>query len=69
MAKLTDRELNAKLMESLNITTAEAKRAFEQLMKDKVEEIRKKFVKKYLKNFQNKQKLIKKILLNLLIQL
>ena len=39
--KLTDRELNAKLMESLNITTSDAKKAFEDLMKEKVEQIRK----------------------------
>lgn len=41
MAKLTDRELNAKLMESLNITSADAKNAFNELMKEKVAEIRK----------------------------
>ena len=41
MAKLTDRQLNEKLMESLNITSADAKNAFNELMKEKVAEIRK----------------------------
>ena len=40
MAKLSDRELNAKLMESLNITSADAKYAFYELMKEKVAQIR-----------------------------
>ena len=59
MAKLTDRELNAKLMESLNITTAEAKRAFEQLMKDKVEEIRKEVRQEVFEEFSKQAKIDK----------
>ena len=59
MAKLTDRELNAKLMESLNITTSEAKRAFEQLMKEKVEEIRKEVRQEVFEEFSKQAKIDK----------
>lgn len=38
--KLTDKELNKKLMESMNITDTEARRAFEDLMNAKVKDIR-----------------------------
>lgn len=40
MAKLTDKELNEKLMESLNITTADAKNAFNALMTEKYKELK-----------------------------
>ena len=59
MAKLSDRELNAKLMESLNITTAEAKRAFEELMKDKVAEIRKEVRQEVFEEFSKQAKIDK----------
>lgn len=38
---LSDRELNQKLMESLNISDSDARRAFDELMKEKVDSIRK----------------------------
>ena len=59
MAKLSDRELNAKLMESLNITTSEAKRAFEELMKDKVEQIRKEVRQEVFEEFSKQAKIDK----------
>ena len=40
MARLTDKELNEKLMESLNITTADAKNAFNALMTEKYKELK-----------------------------
>lgn len=40
MSRLSDKELNAKLMESMNISSSEAKNAFNELMKQKVAEIR-----------------------------
>jgi hypothetical protein len=40
LKKLTDRELNQKLMESMNITDLEAKKNFEELMNQKVATIR-----------------------------
>lgn len=59
MAKLTDRELNAKLMESLNITTSEAKKAFEDLMKEKVEQIRKEVRQEVFEEFSKQAKVDK----------
>lgn len=41
MSRLSDKELNAKLMESMNISSSEAKNAFNELMRQKVAEIRK----------------------------
>lgn len=40
MARLTDKELNEKLMETLNITTADAKNAFNALMTEKYKELK-----------------------------
>jgi len=57
--KLTDRELNAKLMESLNITTSDAKRAFEELMKEKVEQIRKEVRQEVFEEFAKQAKVDK----------
>ena len=57
--KLSDRELNAKLMESLNITTSDAKRAFEELMKEKVEQIRKEVRQEVFEEFAKQAKVDK----------
>ena len=57
--KLTDRELNAKLMESLNITTSDAKKAFEDLMKEKVEQIRKEVRQEVFEEFSKQAKVDK----------
>ena len=57
--KLTDRELNAKLMESLNITSSDAKRAFEELMKEKVEQIRKEVRQEVFEEFAKQAKVDK----------
>jgi len=57
--KLTDRELNAKLMESLNITSADAKKAFEDLMKEKVEQIRKEVRQEVFEEFAKQAKVDK----------
>jgi len=59
MAKLSDRELNAKLMESLNITSSDAKKAFEDLMKEKVEEIRKEVRQEVFEEFAKQAKIDK----------
>lgn len=59
MAKLTDRELNAKLMESLNITSSDAKKAFEDLMKEKVAEIRKEVRQEVFEEFSKQAKVDK----------
>lgn len=59
MAKLTDRELNAKLMESLNISSADAKKAFEDLMKEKVEQIRKEVRQEVFEEFAKQAKVDK----------
>ena len=59
MAKLSDRELNAKLMESLNITSADAKKAFEDLMKEKVAEIRKEVRQEVFEEFAKQAKVDK----------
>ena len=59
MAKLSDRELNAKLMESLNITSSDAKRAFEELMKEKVEQIRKEVRQEVFEEFAKQAKVDK----------
>ena len=59
MAKLSDRELNAKLMESLNITSSDAKKAFEDLMKEKVEQIRKEVRQEVFEEFAKQAKVDK----------
>ena len=59
MAKLSDRELNAKLMESLNITSADAKKAFEDLMKEKVDQIRKEVRQEVFEEFAKQAKVDK----------
>jgi len=59
MAKLSDRELNAKLMESLNISSADAKKAFEDLMKEKVEQIRKEVRQEVFEEFAKQAKVDK----------
>ncbi len=56
MVKLTDRELNAKLMESLNITSADAKNAFNDLMKEKVAQIRKEVRQEVFEEFSKQAK-------------
>ena len=56
MTKLTDRELNAKLMESLNITSADAKNAFNDLMKEKVAQIRKEVRQEVFEEFSKQAK-------------
>lgn len=59
MAKLSDRELNAKLMESLNITSVDAKKAFEDLMKEKVDQIRKEVRQEVFEEFAKQAKVDK----------
>ena len=56
MAKLSDRELNAKLMESLNITSADAKNAFNELMKEKVAQIRQEVRQEVFEEFAKQAK-------------
>ena len=56
MARLTDRELNAKLMESLNITSADAKNAFNELMKEKVAQIRNEVRQEVFEEFSKQAK-------------
>lgn len=56
MTKLTDRELNAKLMESLNITSADAKNAFNDLMKEKVAQIRREVRQEVFEEFAKQSK-------------
>lgn len=63
MVKLTDRELNAKLMESLNITSAEAKSAFNDLMKEKVAEIRKEVRQEVFEEFSKQAQEDKKAII------
>lgn len=63
MVKLTDRELNAKLMESLNITSAEAKSAFSELMRDKVAEIRKEVRQEVFEEFSKQAQEDKKAII------
>ena len=38
--KLSDRELNQKLMESIGVKNAEARKAFEDMMNEKYQQIR-----------------------------
>lgn len=69
MAKMTDRELNAKLMETLNITSTDAKRAFEELMNEKVSNIRQEVRQEVYEEFSKQARIDKENIVNSMNQL